>query len=189
MNGTARPGTPLSRQERVVIAHLANGCATTREVAEAMGLSPLTVKNTLRRAYIRLEVTGATHGHRHLAIRRATEVGAIRYEFSPHGEGRGIKGRTVPVDAPWQPKTKASPAPAPNVDRLILAGIANGWTDQKIASGMGRSERCVKKRVQQIYATLGAVNRAQAAAEAVLLKLIRKDGTEWVPAPKERNPH
>lgn len=66
----------------------------------------------------------------------------------------------------------------------MLADIANGWTNHKIASSLSISERCAKKRLERIYLALDATNRASAAVTASRLGLIWWDGKRWIPAPR-----
>lgn len=185
MNGTTRPGTALRPREREVVAAIANGYSTIREIADAMGLSPHTVHSTLRRAYVRLGITDAAHGHRYLVVRRAREAGAIRY----------VDGRTVPVafdswentrDLLARRRVSREPihAELEGMDRMMLADIANGWTNRKIASSLNISERRAKKHLERIYLAIDAVNRAHAAVTASRLGLIRWDGQQWTPAPR-----
>jgi DNA-binding NarL/FixJ family response regulator len=51
-------------------------------------------------------------------------------------------------------------------DREILRRASEGATNKEIGFAMGRSEIAIKKRLQSIFAKLGAVDRAHAVAEA-----------------------
>jgi DNA-binding NarL/FixJ family response regulator len=57
-------------------------------------------------------------------------------------------------------------------DREILRRAGEGATNREIGLGLGRSEIAVKKRLQVIFAKLGAVDRAHAVAEAIRRGLI-----------------
>jgi DNA-binding NarL/FixJ family response regulator len=57
-------------------------------------------------------------------------------------------------------------------DRDILRKAAEGATNREIGNALGRSEIAVKKRLQVIFAKLGAVDRAHAVAEAIRRGLI-----------------
>ena len=57
-------------------------------------------------------------------------------------------------------------------DREILRKASEGSTNKEIGFAMGRSEIAIKKRLQIIFAKLGAVDRAHAVAEAIRRGLI-----------------
>lgn len=57
-------------------------------------------------------------------------------------------------------------------DREILRRAAEGATNREIGVTLGRSEIAIKKRLQVIFAKLGAVDRAHAVAEAIRRGLI-----------------
>jgi DNA-binding NarL/FixJ family response regulator len=57
-------------------------------------------------------------------------------------------------------------------DREILRRASEGATNKEIGFAMGRSEIAIKKRLQGIFAKLGAVDRAHAVAEAIRRGLI-----------------
>ncbi len=57
-------------------------------------------------------------------------------------------------------------------DVRVLALIAQGATNEEIASETHWSERTVKREIEQIMSKLGARNRAQAAAEAIKRGLV-----------------
>jgi DNA-binding NarL/FixJ family response regulator len=57
-------------------------------------------------------------------------------------------------------------------DREILRRASEGATNKEIGFAMGRSEIAIKKRLQSIFAKLGAVDRAHAVAEAIRRGLI-----------------
>ena len=57
-------------------------------------------------------------------------------------------------------------------DREILKYAAQGLTNREIGRELGRSEIAVKKRLQGIFAKLGAVDRAHAVAESIRRGLI-----------------
>ncbi|HEV2529968.1 MAG TPA: response regulator transcription factor [Thermomicrobiales bacterium] len=57
-------------------------------------------------------------------------------------------------------------------DREILRRASQGATNREIGVAMGRSEIAVKKRLQVIFAKLGAVDRAHAVAESIRRGLI-----------------
>jgi DNA-binding NarL/FixJ family response regulator len=57
-------------------------------------------------------------------------------------------------------------------DREILKRAAEGATNREIGVTLGRSEIAIKKRLQIIFAKLGAVDRAHAVAEAIRRGLI-----------------
>src|SRR6478735_945495 len=57
-------------------------------------------------------------------------------------------------------------------DRAILRKAAEGATNREIGNALGRSEIAIKKRLQVIFAKLGAVDRAHAVAEAIRRGLI-----------------
>ena len=57
-------------------------------------------------------------------------------------------------------------------DREILRRAAEGATNREIGVAMNRSEIAIKKRLQGIFAKLGAVDRAHAVAEAIRRGLI-----------------
>jgi DNA-binding NarL/FixJ family response regulator len=57
-------------------------------------------------------------------------------------------------------------------DRDILRHASRGATNKEIGLAMGRSEIAIKKRLQVIFAKLGAVDRAHAVAEAIRRGLI-----------------
>lgn len=59
-----------------------------------------------------------------------------------------------------------------NEDREILKKAAEGATNREIGNALGRSEIAIKKRLQVIFAKLGAVDRAHAVAEAIRRGLI-----------------
>jgi DNA-binding NarL/FixJ family response regulator len=54
----------------------------------------------------------------------------------------------------------------------VLALIANGATNEEIAREVHWSESTVKRRIEEIMATLGARNRAQAVSIATKEGLI-----------------
>ncbi len=57
-------------------------------------------------------------------------------------------------------------------DRRILRRASEGATNREIGITMSRSEVAIKKRLQVIFAKLGAVDRAHAVAEAIRRGLI-----------------
>jgi len=57
-------------------------------------------------------------------------------------------------------------------DREILRRAGEGATNREIGMALGRSEIAIKKRLQVIFAKLGAVDRAHAVAEAIRRGLI-----------------
>jgi len=57
-------------------------------------------------------------------------------------------------------------------DRAILVLAGQGATNREIGISMNRSEIAIKKRLQSIFAKLGAVDRAHAVAEAIRRGLI-----------------
>lgn len=57
-------------------------------------------------------------------------------------------------------------------DREILKLAAQGLTNREIGRELGRSEIAIKKRLQVIFAKLGAIDRAHAVAEAIRRGLI-----------------
>ena len=57
-------------------------------------------------------------------------------------------------------------------DREILRRASEGATNREIGISMNRSEIAIKKRLQAIFAMLGAVDRAHAVAEAIRRGLI-----------------
>lgn len=57
-------------------------------------------------------------------------------------------------------------------DRQILRLASQGSTNREIGIAMNRSEVAIKKRLQVIFAKLGAVDRAHAVAEAIRHGLI-----------------
>lgn len=57
-------------------------------------------------------------------------------------------------------------------DRAILRLAGEGATNREIGISMSRSEIAIKKRLQVIFAKLGAVDRAHAVAEAIRRGLI-----------------
>ena len=57
-------------------------------------------------------------------------------------------------------------------DREVLRRASQGATNREIGLAMGRSEIAVKKRLQVIFAKLGANDRAHAVAEAIRRGLI-----------------
>lgn len=57
-------------------------------------------------------------------------------------------------------------------DREILRRAAEGATNREIGNAMGKSEIAIKKRLQVIFAKLGAVDRAHAVAESIRRGLI-----------------
>jgi len=57
-------------------------------------------------------------------------------------------------------------------DRQILRLASEGATNREIGISMARSEVAIKKRLQVIFAKLGAVDRAHAVAEAIRRGLI-----------------
>lgn len=57
-------------------------------------------------------------------------------------------------------------------DRAILRLAGQGSTNREIGISMNRSEIAIKKRLQVIFAKLGAVDRAHAVAEAIHRGLI-----------------
>ncbi len=57
-------------------------------------------------------------------------------------------------------------------EREILRRASKGATNREIGLATGRSEIAVKKRLQGIFAKLGAVDRAHAVAEAIRRGLI-----------------
>ncbi|MGI8486400.1 MAG: response regulator transcription factor, partial [Thermomicrobiales bacterium] len=63
-------------------------------------------------------------------------------------------------------------ADLPKNDRTILRRASEGATNREIGITMNRSEVAIKKRMQIIFAKLGAVDRAHAVAEAIRRGLI-----------------
>lgn len=59
-----------------------------------------------------------------------------------------------------------------NEDREILKLAAQGLTNREIGRELGRSEIAIKKRLQVIFAKLGAIDRAHAVAESIRRGLI-----------------
>ena len=57
-------------------------------------------------------------------------------------------------------------------DRTILRRASEGATNREIGITMNRSEVAIKKRLQVIFAKLGAVDRAHAVAESIRRGLI-----------------
>lgn len=57
-------------------------------------------------------------------------------------------------------------------DREILRRASKGSTNREIGVATGRSEIAIKKRLQVIFAKLGAVDRAHAVAESIRRGLI-----------------
>lgn len=57
-------------------------------------------------------------------------------------------------------------------DREILRQASKGSTNREIGMATGRSEIAIKKRLQVIFAKLGAVDRAHAVAESIRRGLI-----------------
>lgn len=57
-------------------------------------------------------------------------------------------------------------------DREILRRASQGATNREIGIAMNRSEIAIKKRLQSIFAKLGAVDRAHAVAESIRRGLI-----------------
>ena len=57
-------------------------------------------------------------------------------------------------------------------DREILRQASQGATNREIGVATGRSEIAIKKRLQVIFAKLGAVDRAHAVAESIRRGLI-----------------
>ncbi|HEU0164797.1 MAG TPA: response regulator transcription factor [Thermomicrobiales bacterium] len=57
-------------------------------------------------------------------------------------------------------------------DRTILRRASEGATNREIGISMNKSEVAIKKRLQIIFAKLGAVDRAHAVAEAIRRGLI-----------------
>jgi DNA-binding NarL/FixJ family response regulator len=57
-------------------------------------------------------------------------------------------------------------------EREILRRAGEGSTNREIGVSLGRSEIAIKKRLQVIFAKLGAVDRAHAVAEAIRRGLI-----------------
>ena len=57
-------------------------------------------------------------------------------------------------------------------DREILRRASQGSTNREIGVATGRSEIAIKKRLQVIFAKLGAVDRAHAVAESIRRGLI-----------------
>ncbi len=57
-------------------------------------------------------------------------------------------------------------------DREILRQASKGSTNREIGVATGRSEIAIKKRLQVIFAKLGAVDRAHAVAESIRRGLI-----------------
>jgi DNA-binding NarL/FixJ family response regulator len=57
-------------------------------------------------------------------------------------------------------------------DREILRQASKGATNREIGVATGRSEIAIKKRLQVIFAKLGAVDRAHAVAESIRRGLI-----------------
>ena len=57
-------------------------------------------------------------------------------------------------------------------DREILRQASQGSTNREIGVATGRSEIAIKKRLQVIFAKLGAVDRAHAVAESIRRGLI-----------------
>jgi DNA-binding NarL/FixJ family response regulator len=57
-------------------------------------------------------------------------------------------------------------------ERHILRLLAEGASNSEIANELFMSEATVKRKVRQIFATLGVQTRAQAAAEAVRRGLV-----------------
>ena len=57
-------------------------------------------------------------------------------------------------------------------DREILRRASQGATNREIGVSMGRTEIAIKKRLQVIFAKLGAVDRAHAVAESIRRGLI-----------------
>ena len=69
---TAGPAEPLTRKELEVLARMAEG-RTNREIADALFITPATVKSHLAHIYVKLGVTG-----RQEAMVRAVALGLLR---------------------------------------------------------------------------------------------------------------
>lgn len=68
---------------------------------------------------------------------------------------------------PWFPR-EPLPAETGPTERqsVIVARLAAGWSNKAIARELGITERTVKYHLAEIYARLGAANRAEAVARA-----------------------
>ena len=77
-----------------------------------------------------------------------------------------------PISPAWPAEQTRRQADLSEEDREILRRASEGATNKEIGFAMGRSEIAIKKRLQGIFAKLGAVDRAHAVAEAIRRGLI-----------------
>jgi len=71
------------------------------------------------------------------------------------------------VDALAQPRGAAAPEPLTPREREVLALVARGFANKRIARELGIAEKTVKTHVGHVLAKLGVADRTQAAVHAV----------------------
>jgi len=77
---------------------------------------------------------------------------------------RQAGARAVPRGA--QPRTRANEAGLTGREMAVLALLADGWRNARIAQHLSRSPRTIDHHVEAILGKLGAANRTEAVAAA-----------------------
>jgi two-component system, NarL family, nitrate/nitrite response regulator NarL len=113
----------------------------------------------------RVLVSGSDDPHLPAQARRAGLMGYLPKSLEPAlwelALARILSGE------PWFPREPATAEAGPTGRQaVILARLAEGWTNKAIASELGITERTVKYHLAEIYGRLGAANRAEAVARA-----------------------
>jgi DNA-binding CsgD family transcriptional regulator len=135
---------------------------SNRDVARALGVDERVVYRYRRTG---LQTTTAD--------RFCARVGITPYEVWPDWE------QVVAAAAAAQRVPRPALDP---VEARVLAAVASGDGYRDIARSMSYSEAYVRTLLTRVNLALGSNNRAHAAAMGVALRVIRRDGYEFVPA-------
>lgn len=122
----------------------------------------------------RVLVSGSEEPHLPKLARAAGLMGYLPKSLEPamwlHALGRVLAGE------PWFPHTVAASEPGPTQrQRAILGRLAQGHGNKAMAREFGITERTIKYHLAELYARLGAANRAEAVARASARGWIRLD--------------
>ena len=191
----------LETSEDISVAGVANDASSALEQARALkpdvilldlrmpGASGVQATRRLREQDVRSAVIILTSYGDQAYVRQALEAGADGYllKSTPPDQlisairsavrGRRQLSREL-LDAvleDFRGRAREQPrrdADLSDEDREILKLAAQGLTNREIGRELGRSEIAIKKRLQVIFAKLGAIDRAHAVAESIRRGLI-----------------
>lgn len=93
------------------------------------------------------------------------------------GEEADLLARPLGPAPPGGPKAgpQASPPRLPAREVEILGYLADGWSNEEIASVLGIGVRTVRFHLAKLYGTLGVGRRGEAVREALKLGIITLD--------------